>query len=425
MFNSRIRLQRLAKEGFWIVLGQVVAVMGSIIGVKILTEMLDPTAYGELALVMILNTTISQTIFSPLSAGVLRFYAAAVENKELGSYLKTVLRGLILVTVGLVIVSILLGIPGLLILNKLKWIGILGIALLLSIASGWNTVLSNIQHGARQRSIVAFHQALDPWARLMIACVIMTWFGHTSFIALTGYLLGVVLVLTSQYMFFRGVVSNQLAPSIGSDGTNWYQNIWSFSWPFTVWGLFTAAQIASDRWALGSFATTKEVGLYIPLFQLGYYPISLATGMAMTFLEPIFFQRSGDGSDRQRNATVNRLGWNVTFLALSLTGLSCCFAFIFHGQIFQIFVAKEYTSVSYLLPWMMLSGGVFAAGQTISLNMMSQMQTRKIMLVKITTALLGIGLNFVGAYLYGTIGIVIASILFSASYFIWTALLSK
>ena len=425
MPKSKIRLQRLAKEGFWIVLGQVAAVMGSIIGVRILTGMLSPTAYGEIALVLIANTLISQTIFSPMSAGVLRFYSSALENNDLNKYLKTVLRSLIVVTIGLVIISFFLAVTKLFIFKQFEWVGILCITLLLSIASGWNVVLSNVQQAARQRSIVALHQGMEPWSRLTIACVIMTWFGKNSFIAITGYLIGVILVLTSQYMFFRRVVSNQINLSSRSDGVNWYKKIWNFSWPFTVWGIFTSAQLASDRWALGSFATTQDVGLYVPLFQLGYYPISLATGMAMQFLEPIFFQKAGDGIDSQRNATVSRMTWNITFSALGLTGFSCCFAFLFHAQIFQIFVAKEYASVSHLLPWMMLSGGVFAAGQTISLDMMGKMKIKKIMLVKIITALFGIMLNFVGAYCYGTLGIVIASVLFSISYFLSTAVASK
>ena len=153
--------------------------------------------------------------------------------------------------------------------------------------------------------------------------------------------------------------------------------------------------------------------------------MSMATEMAMQFFAPIFYQRAGDASDSRRNANVTNLSWRLTNLALGGTCAAFLLAFLFHTQIFRIFVAKEYASVSHLLPWMMLAGGLFAAGQTISLNLMSQMKTRIMTVAKIVTALLGVILNFAGAYWYGTMGIVIASVMFSILYFLWMVLLSK
>jgi hypothetical protein len=74
---------------------------------------------------------------------------------------------------------------------------------------------------------------------------------------------------------------------------------------------------------------------------------------------------------------------------------------------------------------MLLASGIFAAAQTIALNLMSQLKTQLMMTAKIITALLGVAFNCAGAYWYGTVGIVIASILFSVSFFSWMALLSR
>ena len=184
-------------------------------------------------------------------------------------------------------------------------------------------------------------------------------------------------------------------------------------------------QLASDRWALGFFATTQEVGLYAVIFQLGYYPMSMATGMAMQFLTPIFFQRAGDGTDNRRTTNVNNLSWRLTGLALGVTCVTFMVTLLFHAQIFQVIVGKEYASVSHLLPWMLLAGGMFSAGQTITLNLASQMKTLTMVAPKIITALLGITFNFACAYWYGTTGIVIAALSFSVLYFLWMAVLAK
>ena len=184
-------------------------------------------------------------------------------------------------------------------------------------------------------------------------------------------------------------------------------------------------QLASDRWALQLFATTQEVGLYAVLFQLGYYPMSIVSGMAMQFLAPIFYECAGDASDSRRNANVNSLSWRLTGLALTFTGTIFLISLLLHTWIFRVFAAKEYGAVSHLLPWAILAGGVFAAGQSIGLGLMSQMKTYKMVVAKIVTALLGVTFNFTGAYLYGITGIVIAGVLFSTSYLIWMAVISR
>jgi hypothetical protein len=73
---------------------------------------------------------------------------------------------------------------------------------------------------------------------------------------------------------------------------------------------------------------------------------------------------------------------------------------------------------------MLLAGGVFAAGQTIELNFMSQMKTRTMLLTKIITSQLGVIFNFAGAYLFGIAGIVFANVLFCSLFTICMAILS-
>lgn len=414
------RFRRLFKESFWIVVGQAMAVLGSLVGVRLLTELLDPAAYGELALGMTVSTLINLIVFGPLGAGVTRFYAPAVERSDLGGYLKAV-RRLVLAATGIIALMVLFVGTGLLIAGRTEWIAITSAALIFAILSGYNSILSGIQNAARQRSVVALNQGMEPWARFLVAAGLIWWLGATSTVTMIGYVIGSVLVLASQYVFFRKIAHKNNG---STNHQNWRGQILKYSWPFGAWGIFVWAQSASDRWALGLFATTQEVGWYAVLFQLGYYPISMATGMAAQLLTPIFYQHAGDGSDSERNAKVNSLSWRLTGLALGMTGIVFLVAMLFHTQIFQIFVAKEYASVSRLLPWMMLSGGVFAASQTMALNLMSQMKAHTMMAAKITTALLGVAFNFGGAYWYGIEGIVIASLLFSVSYLLWMLMLS-
>ncbi|MHB8668184.1 MAG: lipopolysaccharide biosynthesis protein [Burkholderiales bacterium] len=418
----RERIRRLSKEGAWIVLGQISAVLGSLAGVRMLTELLNPAAYGELALGLTVAAVINQTVIGPLANGVARFYAPAQERNDLGGYL-TAVRRLVSAATVVIVLMVLLTVTGMLAAAPRQWVGITATALIFAALTGYNGVLSGIQNAARQRSIVALHQGMESWLRFLIAACMLVWVGATSTIAMLGYAVAAMLVLVSQYVFFRKTLPQNAVAS--NHGTNWQKQIWQYSWPFGAWGIFSWAQQASDRWALELFATTQQVGLYAALFQLGYYPMSIATGLSMQFLGPIFYQRAGDASDRQRNQNVSRLSRSLTALTLVLTGAVFLTALLFHAQIFHLLVAKEYASVSYLLPWMLLAGGVFAAGQTISLNLMSQMKTHTMVVAKIATSSLGIVFNIAGAYFLGIRGIVVAIVLHSVLYSAWMTVISN
>jgi O-antigen/teichoic acid export membrane protein len=383
---------------------------------------MSPAAFGELALGMTVATLVNQVVLGPLGNGATRFYTPAAEAGDLTGYLAAVRRMVVSAT-GWIILGGLLSIVGLVITRHAEWIGLAASALVFALFSGYNSILNGIQNAARQRTIVALHLGMETWARFLAAAGLMFLLGATSTVAMVGYSVGIVLVLGSQYAFFRKIVPGNVDGA--RRGGSWSEQIWNFSWPFASWGIFTWAQQASDRWALGLFASAQEVGLYAVLFQLGYYPMSMASGMAMQFLAPIFYQRAGDASDSKRNADVTNLSWRLTRLSLGVTCVAFLVAILLHAKIFRIFVAKEYGTVSYLLPWMLIAGGVFAAGQTIALNLMSQMKTESMAAAKIVTALLGVILNFAGAYWYGIEGIVIVGVLFSVLYFLWMVMLSK
>jgi O-antigen/teichoic acid export membrane protein len=415
------RFLRVGREGLWILLGQVAAVIGSIAGVRLLTELLDPSTYGELALGMTVATLVGQLILGPLSNGATRFYAPAMEQNDLGGYLKAV-RNLLFSATGVIVLLMLFAITGLLVAGQAKWIVLVIASLIFAVLNGYNSILNGVQNAARQRSIVALHQGMSSWARYLIAAGFLLWLGSTSSVAMIGYATAIILVLGSQYLFFRKIIFKNV--SLTTQEKDWQVQIWNYSWPFAAWGVFSWIQFASDRWALELFTTTRDVGLYAVLYQLGHYPMSLITGMAMQLLAPIFYERAGDATDRQRNANVSSLSWRLAGFILGMICLAFLVALIFHTHIFRIFVAKDYAHVSYLLPWVLLSGGLFAAAQTITLNLMSQMKTQLLIAPKIIIALLGGILNFIGAYWYGIVGIIVAGISTSLFYLFWMVMLS-
>jgi O-antigen/teichoic acid export membrane protein len=112
--------KRIGREIVWITAGQVVTTVGTLVGVRLLTDVLSPEIYGELALGMTASMLVNQVILGPVSMAALRFFAPANETGQLWSFLIAV-KGLVLKATGLMLLT------G----------GILCLVLLLSAQSHW------------------------------------------------------------------------------------------------------------------------------------------------------------------------------------------------------------------------------------------------------------------------------------------------
>ena len=426
IYADRPRFKRLGLEALWIAVGQGLAVLGGLVGVRLLTQFLEPAVYGQLALGMTLATFLQQVALGPLGGSFLRFFRPAEEAGQLGSYCEAVqilLKRSTSILVG-IIVPVALGFWG---LGHVHWLGLMLAAFIFALISGYNSSLDSMQNAARQRAVVAWHQGLGQWLRFLVAVLLISVLGPSSSVAMLGYALASGIVLGSQLTFFRKKIwAKVLAQSNDgeSDTKTWVRKILSYAGPFMIWGPLTWVHLASDRWALQLFRSTSDVGLYAALYQVGYYPLTFLSSIIMNFVSPIFFSLAGSGSNPMRLKRARRLNKLLIFISLLLTALFTLLAFILHKQVFSLLVASQYRAISYLLPWMLMSGGLFATGQAASLMLLTELDSRALLMPKVLTAIMGILMNALGAYLFGLIGVVFATVIFSLIYFLWVMFLA-
>lgn len=420
------RFRRLSREFFWVGLGQAATVLGAVVGVRILTGLLAPDVYGQLALGMTVAMLIQQLVLGPLGNGATRFYAAAREAQALYRHIAAVKQLLRQATAGIVIATILLCF-GLLLAGQSRWIGLTVVAVGYALLSGYNSVINGMQNAARQRAIVALHQGLATWGRFLLAAVLVWCLVPSSTVAMFGYAGAILLVLLSQGWFFLRVLRQDRVPpaEMGVADAQWSRQILAYAWPFATWGLLRWANLAADRWALQMFTSSYEVGLYAALFQLGFYPITMLEQLGKQLLAPIYFQRAGDATDPARLLTVYVLGRRVTLLAILLTLLMACACLVLHKPIFSLLVAKEYAPVSKLLPLMVLAAGLTGAAGASTVLVNAQRATSFLILPNNVSSILGVILTLVGAACYGISGIVVARIVFALIYLGWIMAIVK
>jgi O-antigen/teichoic acid export membrane protein len=404
--KSRERLSRLSGEAAWIIAGQATGVIGQLLVVRALTSALSAEEYGRFALALAAASVVTQTAMAP-SQGVIRFYSTAAERRELHGWasasLKIMAQSSAWVIAAGIAVAVALGLSG-----HGSWLPIALTCAGYCLVSGWGNAMNGVQVAARRRRLAAVHQGAEALLRAALAVVLLGLLGSFGTTAALAYLLAALVVAAARAVWFGSLLDGYPRQNTAGSQRDWQRQIWQFSWPFTVWGLFTWMQQASDRYAIEWFSDVSQVGLYAVVFQLGYTPATLASNALVSFVYPIVYQRVGDATDRNRVTESRRLLLILLGVSLAITVAATTAALLLHRQIFMLFAGPDFREYSQLLPWTVLAGGLFAAGQIASLRLMSENRTSALMAAKVAAACIGIGANITGAYIAGATGVVIA-----------------
>lgn len=416
-FQNITRFQRIAKEFSWIAVGQFFAILGSLFLLKTLTISLNPTQFGQFALSLTMVGFVNAVLMGGIVNGVARYFSIAVEEENFNQYLKASFRLIGLVSFGVSILALLF-IIFLYWIGNSKWIGLVLASLIFSILGGYTAFINGIHNAARHRSIVAFHTGLDPWIKIFFVITMVFLFGGSSTVVAFSYAFSLFMIVISQLFYLKRLPKMDGLISAESKNINWSKKIWSFSWPFIIWGFFGWIQISSTRWAFQAFGSTADVGYYSVLSQLGYVPIQTIIGILITFLLPIVYSIAGNGEDEFRRKDVTKIINKISFAGLILTILATLFAFFFHRQIMIILVSEEYWAVSKYLPILVSAGGVFGIALLIASKYMSFMSVRELMPASIGSSIIGTFAAFIGVYLYAFTGGAFAMLIHALSYLI-------
>lgn len=413
-------------EGATLGSGQIATVIGAIVGTRFLTGLLAPAVYGDLALALTVAALLSLVGSGPIGNAVGRFYAVAHERGTLRCFFRAtaVLYGQYHLGACLLALVALVIFRGQEALAAWTSVGLAAIAL--SLVNGAGGLLDAMQNAARQRLVVAWHQAAGQWLRLVGAIVCIRWAGATVTSALFGYVGASLLVLGSQFLFFhlrlRSLAAAEPNPR-KAPMRLMTMEMRSYANPFVAFAAIAWLQQASDRWCLALFGSRMDVGLYQTLNQVGYSPLMQLSGLISLVVAPILFFQVGDGTDVGRvhraRGRVRQLSWLMFVGTLFFAGL----LWLFGKPLFALVVAPEYRSAACYLPLAALAGGLFATGQMLTTDALLQMNSKALIAPKIGSASLAVALNYAGARAFGLPGVVWAGVATSSVYAFWMFLL--
>jgi len=423
--SLKVSLMNWGKESVWVVLGQVISVVGVLLGVRLLTSMLSPEIYGELALCISLVMLVFYIVGETFSELTMRFFIPAREQGWLADFYHGI-QTYFFKIIAFVLVPGLLMLLALALTGNIKLVTVGVPILLFSVFSSANGLIEGIRNGARDRKVVAFHQALFQWLRFLLAALFIWMTGASASVALWGYAFASLLVVISQICFLRRAefYSSMQLKRNSEKGFQNVETMRDYARPFLVMGGFTWLLSFADRWALSIFCPMSEVGYYAALYQVGYFPMIFASRILLQLVSPVLYERAGGTDYDGRTDELNRFNKHLTLFVLGLSFALWIVLYQIHKPLFALFVDQDYQIVSYLLPWTVLSAGIYSAGSIPLVSVLSRFESGRILPMKIGTTLLGVICYITGAFFYKLEGLVFGGLVFSFIYLICASKLS-
>jgi O-antigen/teichoic acid export membrane protein len=290
------RAWNLRHEMGWIVLGQFMAFAGGFIGIKVLTNLMGPKGYGQLALGLTIAGMFTIYVYGPVANVVARFFVAYRERGRLGSYFAVLKQSHLLLAISLSLLALTAsGIVGLLLGGE--WSLIILLSSLYGVASGINVSYISLQSAIRQRKIVALHQGADVWLRIGLSIALLLLFGNSGYFSLLGYLLGTLVVTISQGIFaLKNVEIRSHWRGDSADDSEKrasYREFSRYAASFMLFAVFASVSMYSDRWILQGMFGLSTVGIYSAIYQIAASPVNIFYAMVNQFVVPIVFERAG------------------------------------------------------------------------------------------------------------------------------------
>jgi hypothetical protein len=172
---------RSLSEIVWVVGGQAVTAIGTLVGVPLLTQFLTPTCYGLVSLALGVSTVAMVTACTPLIQAAMHFYPAMAATGSLSSLRDSIYRCLRHVGRLAVPISTIAAFGYFMSSHKSS---LLGFVLMAMMVCEWFTSLNlAILNSARRQRRFALWVASLTWARPLVAIAAVGFIGESATVA--------------------------------------------------------------------------------------------------------------------------------------------------------------------------------------------------------------------------------------------------
>lgn len=352
--------------------------VGALLFFKMLTLYLPKAEIGNYLLATSVMALVLLASFSVMDQGLMRFISIYESQGSLREMYSAFLFGYAILTTILAVVflslSALLG-------SDSRWGGMfLGLMCWILTEPIKNAGLA-MSNALRDRMVIAKAKAVDQFLRAGLVLGVALLFTVDSrlvlmLLALSG--IGVVALLLWSQRALLGCVHKDNIRKVFTD-------VFRFSWPLFIWGIFGWFQQMSNRWLLEAFNSEEAVANFGVLASLATLPFTIILSVVAAYALPMLYQaeNASPGSARTTVSTILR---RLIPLLMAVVVV----VMLFKREIVLLAATQDYLHDAWLMPFMAAGVALSALGTVMTYKDFATHQTRRLILPNVLPGILAL-----------------------------------
>ena len=397
-----VGVRRLAKEGLVVGAGQALVVAGRFATLWWLTRLLDPMAFGEVALIQGVAALGFGVLCGSLLQAGLRFHAeAANDGNEQG--LRALLRPLVMrsawITTGVLAAgSVVFKLTSSSTVSPLALAA--GFLVIVPDAVRWYEMM--VLNATRRQSAYVAWNVADALARPLGVGAAISLFGRSPAAALAGFCVAAVAV---NRVCARLLVSDRSDGEGAATPPETRKRILRFAAPLVPLAIMSWIVGLADRYVLAVTAGAGAAGLYAAVYGVGSQGFLALGTVGLTVFRPLYFT-AVDAQDARRGRRV--LGaWLAAMTGGSVAGIAALV--LFGRPLARICLGPEFQSGASLLPWIGAAYALQTLQTVFEVLLYAKHRTAPLLRVQLAGAVTALMLYTVLIPRYGAFGAVLAT----------------
>ncbi len=423
-----LKQRRLFGDAFWALFGQGVSACALLAGTRVLTELVTPDIYGQVAL---LNgfVALGVALFSyPFICAGMRILPEC-QNKGERAALYHVVANLTARSTALAIVLLVLGgVAYSYFAHSDFWLLMLaGVLLIVTVRRELGIQLLI---GERKQRGASLWQTSDSILRPLLAISLVWWGGQKPEWVLLGYIVASVVsntVWSFDKLRTNGKLLIPFVVSLSNHDRNqlvrrsFKREVWVYALPLIPMELLFWVNGLGDRYIIGYLMTAAEVGLYAATYMIINEAFNRSAMVLLRTFQPVYFQLCSQ--NRHKEGFRILWLWIGCVVAIGVIGVSLLL--FTKDWVASVTLAKSYHSAVELMPAIAIGCALHALGTVVAQPLLANKRTRLFLLGRIcgaVTAVISIPLMVKS---YGLLGAAMANPIYFGVEALILAMLAK
>jgi O-antigen/teichoic acid export membrane protein len=398
----------------WVAGGQALTAAGTIVGLRILTQYIDPAVFGRVSLALAAAALALGLTCTPLTQAAMYLYPTLAPEGRRAVLASAVWRGL-----GRASPWLLVGVIAAAAVYIYRGGGSLAVVsaiIALLICDCWRSINICLLNAASEHKSYGTWMAFEAWARPLCATVTVLLFDATAAAVLWSYAAAsLILNLTLAPRPVRAI-ANQTAAAAELD-----RRMWQYALPLVPLGLMGWANGVSDRYIITGLLSIHDTGIYAAAYGLASRPLLLVNSTFEQLMRPLY-QSAVSSADSVRATRLLRY-W---LFGLGAAGASVVMLiFLLRDHLAGIFLGADFRSGAALMPWIAAGYSILTLSYLFERINLAHGRTKRVLAVELVSGVSALFLTTVGVRLWGLTGAAVAVPCYFSLQLVFAVLLSR